>query len=206
MKKIKWIIFDLGGIVVPEIEPIINRKIAEVLNISEKKLIEIHKKYKGQITSGALTLFDMYSAITNELGIQVSSKYLLQEHLNMYEINGIKHYNDVVLLIESLKKNYGVACLTNLEIEIADICRETRLYDYFDRAFLSTELKMQKPDLEIYHKVLESLKCKPEETVFIDDKIENVNSANKIGMHAIHYSNLDQLKIDLLEVCNAFPD
>jgi HAD superfamily hydrolase (TIGR01509 family) len=206
MNNIKWIIFDLGGIVVPEIGYQINHKIANVLNVPDEKLKEIVGKFQRQVTTGSMTLLEMYSIITKKLSVQISSNYLLQEHLNEYIRLGIIHNADSVHLIETLKKGYKIACLTNVEIEIADICSETGLYDYFDRIFLSTELKMQKPDLEIYSKVLEELKCQPNEIIFIDDKIENVLAANKLRMYGLHFSNLNQLKSDIAKVCNVFQE
>jgi putative hydrolase of the HAD superfamily len=202
MNKIKWIIFDLGGIVVTEIGPLINHKIANVLNVSDGKLKEIVSKFQRQITTGSMTLLDMYYIITKELSVQISANYLLQEHLNEYRMLGINHNADIVNFIETLRKKYKVACLTNVETEIAGICRETGLYDYFDRTFLSTELKMQKPDLEIYSKVLEELRCEANEIIFVDDKIENVIAANEIGIYGLHFSNLSQLESDIVKVCS----
>jgi putative hydrolase of the HAD superfamily len=202
MNKIKWIIFDLGGIVVPETGNSINHKIANALNVPDEKLIEITGKFHRQITTGSISLFDMYSLIAKELSIQISPDYLLQEHLNEFKRIGIIHKTGIVNFIKTLKKNFKLACLTNVEKEIADICRETGLFDYFDRAFLSTELNMQKPDLEIFSKVLHELECLPNEVIFIDDKIENVIAAKKIGIFGLHFLNLDQLKSDLLKICS----
>jgi HAD superfamily hydrolase (TIGR01509 family) len=204
MNHTKWIIFDLGGILVPEVGHLINHKIANVLNVSDEKLKDIVSNFRRQTTIGSMTLLELYSIITKEFSSQIPPGYLLQEHLNEYRRLALNHNADVVEYIETLKKGYKVACLSNLEIEIEHICRETGLYNYFDRVFLSTELKMQKPDLEIFHKVLEELKCQPNETIFTDDKIENVIAANKIGIHGLHFVNLSKLKLDIQNVCNGF--
>ena len=200
MTKIKWIIFDLGGIIILETSDLINNKIADILNIPDEKLKETAGKLHRQITAGAITLLEMYSIITKELSIHISANILLEEHLKQFRMLATKHNAGVVDFIKTLKNVYKVACLSNLELEIADICRETKLFNYFDRAFLSTELKMQKPDLNVYLKVLDELECKPNEIIFTDDRIENVNAANKIGIHALHYSNLEQLKFDVEEI------
>ena len=46
--------------------------------------------------------------------------YLLQEHLKEYRMLGTNHDADIVEFIKTLKKKYKVACLTNVETEIAD--------------------------------------------------------------------------------------
>jgi putative hydrolase of the HAD superfamily len=54
-------------------------------------------------------------------------------------------------------------------------------------AILSHELKLRKPQLEIYEAALKLSGTAPEETVFIDDLEENCAGARKAGLHAIRY-------------------
>jgi HAD superfamily hydrolase (TIGR01509 family) len=197
MNKIKWIVFDLGGIVVPEVGHLIRHKIANELNASDEYIKDTFIKFQRQLMTGAMTLLNVYSIITKELSSNISPDHLLLEHLNDYKKYTLTHNKDTVEYIESLKSEYRVACLSNLEIEIHDICSKTGLYSYFERVFLSLELKMQKPDMNIYLKVIEELKCRPDEIIFADDRIENVNAANEAGIHAFHFSSLGQLKSDI---------
>jgi HAD superfamily hydrolase (TIGR01509 family) len=201
MNKIKWIIFDLGGIVVPEVGNLIRHKIANELNVSEEDMKQTFIKFQPQLMKGSLTLLEMYAIITNELSASISPDHLLLVHLNEYKKHALTHNKDTVEYIESLKSEYKVACLSNLEIEIHDICKNTGLYSYFDKVFLSLELKLQKPDLDIYLKVIEELKCLPNEIIFTDDRIENVNAANNAGIHAFHFSSLEQFKLDISNIC-----
>ena len=57
-----------------------------------------------------------------------------------------------------------------------------------------------KPDPEIYKLCLNRNNLTPEESVFIDDNLENVIAASKIGMHAIHFINAEQLQSSLLNL------
>ncbi len=59
---------------------------------------------------------------------------------------------------------------------------------------------MVKPDMEIYEYVLKELNAKSEECVFIDDKAENIEAAEKLGIHGIVFENKEQLKQDLEEL------
>ena len=45
--------------------------------------------------------------------------------------------------------------------------------------------------------VLNEIRCKPEEVIFIDDKKENVDTANRLGMMGIHYRWGDNLEKEL---------
>ena len=43
----------------------------------------------------------------------------------------------------------------------------------------------------------EEIDAKPEECVFIDDRVENIEGARKLGIHGIVFENKEQLKKDL---------
>jgi FMN phosphatase YigB (HAD superfamily) len=57
---------------------------------------------------------------------------------------------------------------------------------------------MAKPDPAIYRYTLEKLGTTPEETLFLDDKLVNIEAAQALGMTAFQFSNVIQLRQDLL--------
>ena len=59
-----------------------------------------------------------------------------------------------------------------------------------------------KPDPKIYKIVLEKLALNPDETVFIDDFIENIEAARKLGMHGIHFQSKEQAIEELQALLN----
>ena len=66
-----------------------------------------------------------------------------------------------------------------------------------DGAIFSYTVKQIKPDLEIYETLLNQYKLKPEECVFIDDRMENIEGAEKAGIHGICFETIGQVKEDL---------
>ena len=87
--------------------------------------------------------------------------------------------------------NMGDAVLANME----------RTYDWlgdFDVLIWSYQHKIAKPEPEIYHLLLERLGTAPEETLFLDDKIENIDAARHLGIQAIQFSTVAQLRQDLI--------
>jgi 2-haloacid dehalogenase len=66
----------------------------------------------------------------------------------------------------------------------------------------SGDEKLLKPDPKIYHTLLERYNLKAEESVFIDDNINNVKGAINVGMKSIHFINAEQLLKDLNELLN----
>lgn len=108
-------------------------------------------------------------------------------------------------LIKSLKENgfpviYG---LTNWSAETFPPVREKyEIFSLIDHIVCSGEEKLLKPDPKIYQTLLERYNLKAEESVFIDDNINNVKGAIDMGMESIRFVNAEQLQKDLNELLN----
>jgi FMN phosphatase YigB (HAD superfamily) len=66
-------------------------------------------------------------------------------------------------------------------------------WDVFDSVFASGEVGMRKPDLCFYKHVLQAIDARPEEVIFVDDKLENVISARSLGICAIQFKDATSL-------------
>jgi epoxide hydrolase-like predicted phosphatase len=70
---------------------------------------------------------------------------------------------------------------------------------HFDELVLSYEVGHIKPAPEIYHEVLNRSKMPAENCLFIDDMKENIEAARAIGINAIHFNGISNLKNKLKE-------
>jgi HAD superfamily hydrolase (TIGR01509 family) len=61
----------------------------------------------------------------------------------------------------------------------------------FNEIIISAEVRVAKPDPEIYRMMLEKIDLIPERTLFIDDFIENIDGAKAVGMHALLFTSSD---------------
>jgi 2-haloacid dehalogenase len=103
-----------------------------------------------------------------------------------------------VLLLYKLKAKYKVYGLTNWSAEtIPVIYKRFSFFKEFDGIVVSGQEKMIKPDKQIYYLLLDRYNLKAENTIFIDDNINNVRIAEQIGLHGIHYENSSQLETRL---------
>lgn len=68
----------------------------------------------------------------------------------------------------------------------------------FQGIVVSGEEKTRKPFRKIYEITLNRYDITPEKAVFIDDNIENVETAKKMGINGIQFKNADQLRQDLV--------
>ena len=98
-------------------------------------------------------------------------------------------------LVEDVRKVHKVGLLSNNVNEISPILHEKYdLKNRFDTVVLSNEIKVRKPDLEIYEHCLRELEIQdPFRTVFIDDLQENCEAAEEAGMQAIKFESYEDL-------------
>jgi len=119
-------------------------------------------------------------------------KLYYKNHSKM--IKGV--FQKSVELLEELKKE-GYLCyvLSNWSAETFLETKETFSFlSFFDGLIISGEEKLIKPDLKIYHLACERFDLIPENTIFIDDKIENIDSASRLKFQTIHLTNPDEIK------------
>lgn len=126
------------------------------------------------------------------------------EPLKLYETNWMDTMGEEMPgmydLIKSLKENgfpviYG---LTNWSAEtFPEVKKKYRIFSLIDKMVVSGEVKMLKPNPEIYKALLNKFNLKAEESLFIDDNIKNVEGAKNVGMKALRFENAAKLRQDL---------
>jgi glucose-1-phosphatase len=110
-------------------------------------------------------------------------------------------------LLKQLKKRYHVLALSNTnELHVKkfnqaamDLFGEP-FANFFHRVYYSHIIRLQKPGTEIYKLVLQKENLNPDDTFFVDDKIENVEAAKSVGIHAFQLKDRDKLKELLTEL------
>ena len=76
--------------------------------------------------------------------------------------------------------------------------REFNWLSRFDVLVWSYQLHLTKPDPAIYRYALEKLGTKPGESLFIDDRPDNVQAAIALGMHGLVFTTVEKLREDLI--------
>ena len=108
--------------------------------------------------------------------------------------------------LQSLSKNYRLFLLSNTDaIHIDTFEQKTgssfynAFYQCFEKVYFSFELGMRKPDAEIYQHVMNENNLSPENTLFIDDKKENTDAAQALGLQVWNLQVGEEDVIDLFE-------
>jgi 2-haloacid dehalogenase len=111
--------------------------------------------------------------------------------------------HETVEIFREIKEKdlYKLYALTNWSAELFPIALERyEFLHWFDGRVVSGEEKMRKPFPQFYQVLLDRYNLKPEETLFIDDNLRNIKSAEELGIVSIHYHSPQQLRKELIEL------
>jgi epoxide hydrolase-like predicted phosphatase len=188
---IKAGIFDVGGVLIEWDNEHIIRDISKTLKLSSAVIRDTWKTLIGNITEE-----DFWLRFTDKTG----TKHLLpEESLFLREFK--KRYSPNTEVLEIVKKldegGITLAILSNTITSHVAYLEEKGIYQRFPITVFSHEVGIAKPDATIYELTLKKVGVQPEQAFFVDDRVENIAAANKLGIKGIHFQSASQLQNDL---------
>jgi len=191
LKPIRNIIFDLGGVIL---------NINPQLTVNEFRGLGWNDFYVENKQSMAKDLFyQLEKGASSPEAFREAVREQVQSDLADTAIDRawsamiLDIPADRVRYLEELKKNYRIFLFSNTnEIHRIKFHEDFRknfgysLYDLFEHNFYSHMMGLRKPDPQIYTRALHEAGLIAEETLFIDDMIENTESAKGAGMKVLH--------------------
>ncbi|WP_136481164.1 HAD family hydrolase [Cognatitamlana onchidii] len=95
-------------------------------------------------------------------------------------------------------KQYKVVALTNWSAETFPMALEKfDFLQWFEGIIVSGEEKTRKPFDDIYNLTLERFQIKPENAIFIDDNLRNIEAAKNLRINGIQFKSPEDLKTQL---------
>lgn len=210
-QKYSAIFFDAGGVLF-DTKISRNERIKNILKsrgsndeIIEKALSEGDEFLKRSLKTGPWldnwekeeALWDKYYE-TILMGLDEECPYSVKRQL-FYHTHYAVHcilFDEVKDVLESFYKKYRLGVISNAFPSMDWVFDLLDIRKYFEIITISSFVGISKPEDGIYQSALNSLGVMPEECVFIDDKLINVEAAKKIGFKGLH---LDR-KIEDLQV------
>jgi len=127
-------------------------------------------------------------------------KLYYSNHRNM--IRGI-YQNSVNILSSLNEKNIPCFVLSNWSAEtFVGMIDEYPFLKKFNGIMISGEEKIIKPQPEIFYRAIDKYQLIPSETVFIDDKLDNINASIKLGFKTIHLVDPKQIEKEIIKYLN----
>ena len=199
-KKITTIVFDIGGVLL-DIHP---EKTYQYISDSTDVNVDVVKNRfpwdaHDEYEKGNLTNKEWFFAFRDSLPQPCCLKET--DFWKAWSLLLGKEKKTVDLL-SVLSQSHSTWLLSNTNPKhIQDEIEKKYLFpSLVDGAIYSFNTRCRKPDRQIYDCLLESSQVDPEECIFIDDLMENVEAARLLGIHAIHYSNYNLLSKELKDL------
>lgn len=197
---VEAVIFDLGNVLIDFDHLIAAKKIARLTNMAAQEIYELF--FDSELTS----LFEEGRISPSEFFVKVKEKLDLGLDYERFasiwnEIFFFSEKNSGVYSIaKSLKKNYKLALITNINILHFDYLKKNfPVFDIFDPIVTSFQIGFRKPHPLIYKKTLEMLRVLPENVFYTDDRADLVSKAKDSGIKSFVFINIEKLKKDLSE-------
>jgi putative hydrolase of the HAD superfamily len=166
--------------------------------IHKLEYLEIWKKGKSQIKS-SLRLWE------KTLAMKLAG--MIAEHAWLGYVADLPERN--IKLLETLRKQgYRLALASNTnEFMMSWTCsnefdgKGNSIKHYMDELYVSYKIGALKPSKRFFEYILDKENVKPEETLFIDDSLNNVDAAKSMGINTIHALNGEDWTKDVLYMC-----
>jgi HAD superfamily hydrolase (TIGR01509 family) len=186
---ITTVIFDMDGVIIDS-EPIHQQLENEMfddlgLNISDEE----HRTYVGSSS------IDMWTRIREKHGLIKTPEELLhygrQRYWEALEKGRVPLVNGAYSLIEELRSSGIIIQVASSATRptVDKVLQHFKLEDYFLYRIGGNEVKLSKPDPEIFLKAASQSGSVPSRCLVIEDSANGVKAAKSAGMFCIGYSN-----------------
>ncbi len=189
---IKNIVFDLGGVVIDIDFELTFNAFAQLspYSLEEVKKIMSELNVWDVYERGTLSDQEFVTTIRKSLKLTQSD----EEIIVAWNALLLELPKERIDLVKEINKKYSTYVLSNTSnlhiIGVNDILEkstgENDLKNVFGKIYYSYEINRRKPDRDIYEFLLKDANIKPEETLFLDDNVDNVLAAQKVGIQTIH--------------------
>ena len=195
---IRAVIFDIGGVLVHEMDLDLNGEWDECLGLRSGELTQrfIESGVPPLALMGKISQHEAWRRVgafmdfTDEQVSEYQDKLWAQTYL----------YTDMTRFLKNLHPYYRTATLSNdWQGAREENNRRFGLSDAIqvDVMIYSAEEGIAKPDARIYQLACERLGVPPKETLFLDNSDTCVKAAQKIGMFGIQFKNSTQAIEDI---------
>jgi putative hydrolase of the HAD superfamily len=196
--RIRAVIFDYGEVLChrpPEEEFL---RLAKVFGADADSFHALWDKNRGAFDRGDITAEAYWTALAADAGTEIDRERLDLVCKWDVEMFGKANLEMVRWLGRLRQGGIKTGLLSNIHPAMIAYLREN--FDWlelFDFKIFSAEVRLIKPDPAIYEHTLRGLGVRAGETLFVDDREINVLAARELGIHAVQFRSVAQLRREL---------
>ncbi len=194
--KIKNVVFDIGNVLLRWVpQEVIQNFFPEEKSPAEMVLKIFKSPVWLDLNRGKLTEKEAIRIYSQQLAISVAR---LDELMGAIKESIVPVEGSLELLDDLYEQGVPLYSITDNVKEIMKFLKNR--YDFFHKfsgMIVSAEIGVLKPSPLIYQRLIDSYRLIPQETVFIDDLLQNAQGARDAGLQGIHFTDAAQCRAEL---------
>ena len=196
---LRAVVFDYGMVLTGQPDASAHERLLSITGLPIARFESLYWADRPAYDEGKVTGIGYWQKFLREAGLPQDQEKV--KELNLWDVRMWTTENPAMIDWQSAVKQRGLltAILSNMGPDVlVSVEREFDWIRRFDLLVWSCEVGIVKPDPAIYRHTLAELKTRPEETLFIDDKLPNVEAARALDIRAIQFSSVERLREDLI--------
>lgn len=197
---LRAVIFDFGMVLSGERNPEANAELLRLTGLKEERFESLYWAERPAYDAGKLCGLEYWRRFVREAGLGERFDEDGIAQLNRLDGRMWTTSNPKMIAWQQrlAEKGLKTAILSNIGDGVtASLLANFDWLNRFDLLIWSYQLRLIKPEPEIYQQTLQRLGCQPSEALFIDDREDNVAAARRLGLHAFVFTTAEQLTADL---------
>lgn len=196
--QLKAVLFDYGNVLCLPQNRVEAEAMADSFRVPMPEFEVAYWRNRLAFDQAAVTPEAYWTTIAEELSRSLSDA----ERERVIELDNLSWMYPDPVMVRWAKELRGAgmrtAVLSNMPITLRTHLRHFGSWlPEFDYSCYSCDLGLAKPGREIFLNCLEGVGAAPSETLFLDDREENVDAARSLGIHVIHYTNPQQAQCEI---------
>jgi putative hydrolase of the HAD superfamily len=195
---IEAVIFDYGKVLSNSEDPEAQQKLLALTGLDRPTFDHHYWRHRHEYDMGTLNGRTYWEQFGREAGIVVTPE-LIDDLIETDVIMWTSLNEEMLAWVVALQEaGIKTAILSNMGWEVLGYMRqEFGWLAHFQHHTWSCELGICKPDPAIYIHTCQKLGVAPQNALFLDDKPENIAAATEVGLNAVLFESIEQLRRDL---------
>ena len=197
--KVEAVILDYGEVLsLPQSTPG-KQELFKLSGLEDGEFFEIYWKHRAEYDRGLVNGDGYWNKTLKAAGTRPSPSQI--QRLIQTDVLSWSELNPVMLkwVLQLKAGSFRTALISNMGPELYRAIKDDGKLESFEEVVISCQVGITKPDPQIYQTCLHGLDLPARRTLFLDDRLENVEAARALGMNALLFESAESCADELAE-------